>query len=91
MYHGYTELFINGSWIKATPAFNISLCQKFNLRTVEFDGFHDGMLPETTLDGQKYIEYVKDRGVTSDFPFDQLFKTIRKYYNTSNWQNYNGF
>jgi transglutaminase-like putative cysteine protease len=85
IYHGYTELMINDIWIKATPAFNISLCEKFNLKTVEFDGIHDGMLPETTLDGQKYIEYVKDRGVTSDFPFDTLIQTIRKYYNTSNW------
>ena len=89
VYHGYTELFIDGSWLKATPAFNISLCEKFNLKTVEFDGVHDGMLPETTLDGQKYIEYIKDRGITSDFPFDTLFETIRKYYKTSNWDNSN--
>ncbi len=89
VYHGYTELFIDGSWLKATPAFNISLCEKFNLKTVEFDGVHDGMLPETNLDGQKYIEYIKDRGITSDFPFDTLFETIRKYYNTSNWDNVN--
>jgi len=89
VYHGYTELFIDGSWLKATPAFNISLCEKFNLKTVEFDGVHDGMLPETTLDGQKYIEYIKDRGITSDFPFDTLFETIKKYYITSNWDNYN--
>ncbi|MBA7519105.1 hypothetical protein ES705_11179 [subsurface metagenome] len=89
VYHGYTELYIDGSWLKATPAFNISLCKKFDLKTVEFDGIHDGMLPETTKDGQKYIEYVKDRGVTNDFPFDTLFETIRKFYNTSNWDNSN--
>lgn len=89
VYHGYTELYIDGSWLKATPAFNISLCQKFDLKTVEFDGIHDGMLPETTKDGQKYIEYVKDRGITNDFPFDTLFETIRKFYNTSNWDNSN--
>jgi transglutaminase-like putative cysteine protease len=88
VYHGYTELFINNSWIKATPAFNIELCQKFNLKTVEFDGIHDGMLPEKTLDGEKYIEYVKDRGFESDLPFDKLLQTIRKYYNSFDWQNY---
>ncbi|MFX1444513.1 MAG: transglutaminase family protein [Promethearchaeota archaeon] len=88
VYHGYTELFVDGSWLKATPAFNLSLCEKFNLKTVEFDGVHDGMLPEKTLDGQKYIEYKKDRGITSDFPFDLLMKTIRKYYKTLDWTNY---
>ncbi|MFX1339832.1 MAG: transglutaminase family protein [Promethearchaeota archaeon] len=87
VYHGYTELFVDGSWLKATPAFNLSLCEKFNLKTVEFDGVHDGMLPEKTLDGQKYIEYKKDRGITSDFPFDLLMKTIRKYYKTLDWTN----
>lgn len=28
---GYTEIWINGAWRKATPAFNLSLCQKFGL------------------------------------------------------------
>ena len=88
VYHGYTELLLNGSWIKATPAFNKELCIKFNLKTVEFDGIHDGMLPETTADGLIYIEYIKDRGFTSDFPFDELFKIIRNYYGTFDWQNF---
>ena len=88
VYHGYAELYIDVSWLKATPAFNISLCEKFNLKTVEFDGIHDGMLPEINLDGRKYIEYVKDRGITSDFPFDLLMKTIREYYKTLDWANY---
>jgi len=26
-YHGYTEFYINSAWIKATPAFNIELCE----------------------------------------------------------------
>ncbi|TFG15860.1 MAG: transglutaminase domain-containing protein [Promethearchaeota archaeon] len=90
VYHGYTELLLNGSWIKATPAFNKELCLKFNLKTVEFDGIHDGMLPDTTTDGQIYIEYIKDRGITSDFPFDELFKIIRDFYGTFDWQNYKG-
>ena len=26
VYHGYTELFLEGKWVKATPAFNLALC-----------------------------------------------------------------
>ena len=28
--HGYTELYLNDRWVKATPAFNLALCQLFN-------------------------------------------------------------
>src|SRR6266849_4854904 len=28
VYHGYTELLLDGKWVKATPAFNLSLCTK---------------------------------------------------------------
>ncbi|MHA1491459.1 MAG: transglutaminase-like domain-containing protein [Promethearchaeota archaeon] len=80
MYHGYTELFLNNTWVKATPAFNISLCQKFGLRAVEFDGIKDGILSGKTLNDQKYIEYIRDRGIFADFPFDKLFKELSEFY-----------
>lgn len=88
VFHGYTELFLNGNWFKATPAFNITMCQKLGLKTVEFNGINidKGMLPEKTPDSHKYIEYVKDRGVYSDFPFKEIFKTIIKYYNMASWE-----
>ena len=28
--HGYIELFLNGQWVKATPAFNRQLCELMN-------------------------------------------------------------
>lgn len=80
VFHGYTELYLGNVWIKATPAFNIEMCKKLGLRTVEFDGKLDAILPQTTLHGEKYIEYVKDRGVYNDFPFDLIFNTLKEYY-----------
>jgi transglutaminase-like putative cysteine protease len=41
VYHGYTELFLEGRWVKATPAFNLGLCQRFGVLPLEFDGRHD--------------------------------------------------
>jgi len=38
VYHGYTELFLNNKWVKATPAFNLTLCNNFNVKPLEFDG-----------------------------------------------------
>ena len=80
IYHGFTDLRLNGNWIKATPAFNKELCEKFGYKTVEFDGTHDAILPEKTLNGELYVEYLKDRGSTHDLPFKEIFKTFFEEY-----------
>jgi len=72
VYHGYAELYIEGKWVKATPAFDLKLCQKNRLIPVEFDGRHDAMLPSHNLDGKIYIQYVEDRGYYDDLPFDTI-------------------
>jgi transglutaminase-like putative cysteine protease len=28
VWHGYTDLWLDGAWVKATPAFNIELCER---------------------------------------------------------------
>ena len=80
IFHGYTEILLNEKWIKLTPAFNIELCKKFNQKTVEFDGINDAILPKTTLNGEKHIEYVRDRGIFIDFPYNEIFNTLHEYY-----------
>ena len=79
-YHGYNEFFLNNKWIKATCAFNKELCEKFNHKIVEFDGETDAILPEFTLDGKKHIEYVKDRGYTTEFPLKEILKVFTQVY-----------
>ena len=37
-YHGYSELWIDGDWRKASSAFNKELCEKFGTKVLEFDG-----------------------------------------------------
>jgi transglutaminase-like putative cysteine protease len=71
-YHGYTDLYIEGSWVKAAPTFDIISCMNAGLRLVEFDGQHDALLPSTALDGRPHIEYVEDRGFFEDVPFDAI-------------------
>lgn len=74
-YHGYTDLYLDGSWVKATPTFDLVCCKNAGLRPVEFDGQHDALLPPVTPDGRRHIEYVEDRGVFEDVPFDEIMKT----------------
>lgn len=79
-FHGYTELFLNGKWVKATPAFNGSLCERFNVAPLEFDGEHDAMLQQANREGEHYMEYVHDHGLFADLPYDLLIATWNKYY-----------
>lgn len=78
-YHGYTDLYLEGSWIKAAPTFDIVSCENGGLRPVDFDGRHDALLPSTTLDGKPHIEYVEDRGVFEDVPLDAILKASLRH------------
>ncbi|WP_416897480.1 MAG: transglutaminase-like domain-containing protein [Minwuia sp.] len=79
-YHGFTELKIDGKWVKATPAFNIELCEKFGVLPLEFDGETDSVFHPFTADGAKHMEYVKDRGSRDDMPFEEISDCFRTQY-----------
>ena len=79
-FHGYTSLFLEGRWVKATPAFNIELCEKFALRPLEFNGREDSLYHEFDVAGNRHMEYLNDRGEYLDLPFDDLMATMRRYY-----------
>ena len=79
-FHGYTSLFLQGRWVKATPAFNIELCEKFGLRPLEFNGREDSLYHEFDVAGNRHMEYLNDRGEYLDLPFDDLMKTMREHY-----------
>ncbi|SMD05260.1 Transglutaminase-like superfamily protein [Desulfocicer vacuolatum DSM 3385] len=80
IYHGYVELYLAGQWVKATPAFNGSLCSHFNVKPLEFDGIHDSIFHEFDTLGQRHMEYVNDRGIHADLPFDKIHAAFKKYY-----------
>jgi transglutaminase-like putative cysteine protease len=80
VYHGYTEMFLNDKWVKATPAFNLSLCTRFNVTPLEFDGSEDSIFHEYNALGQKHMEYVRDHGHFADLPFAEIFAVYRKTY-----------
>ncbi len=79
-WHGYTLIFLAGKWVKATPAFNIELCNKFNFRGLDFDGTSDSIYHPFDLSGNRHIEYLNDRGGFDDVPIDEIIATFRKEY-----------
>ncbi len=81
-FHGYTELWIDGRWLKATPAFNRSLCEKAGIRPLEFDGNADSLFHEFDVSGRRHMEYLRDRGVYADLPREEMLSTLSEHYKT---------
>jgi len=75
IFHGYSELWVDGRWVKATPAFNLGLCEKFGVLPLEFNGRTDALFHPFNADGNLHMEYVRDRGVYPDIPYDLIHTT----------------
>ena len=79
-WHGYTAVYLKQKWVKATPAFNVELCDKFRLQPLEFDGVEDSIYHPFDLDGHKHMEYLKFYGEFEDLPFDQMIADFARVY-----------
>jgi hypothetical protein len=79
-YHGFTEFYLNGKWVKATPAFDSSVFPRHNIAPVEFDGIKDATYPSHDLSGNPYVEYIRYHGSFVDVPLNDLLDGWRKHY-----------
>ena len=79
-WHGYTDLWLDGAWRKATPAFNIELCEKFGLLPLEFDGIGDSIYHPFDRAGNRHMEYVRQRGTFNDLPLAEIVATFSEIY-----------
>ena len=80
VYHGYTELELDGKWVKATPAFNLSLCKRFRVKPLEFDGRTDSIFHPYDEDDRRHMEYVHWRGEYADVPAEDIKRVFRETY-----------
>jgi transglutaminase-like putative cysteine protease len=72
IWHGYAEVWLEGGWVKCTPAFNLSLCEKFGIHPLEFDGVNDSIYHPYDKAGNLHMEYVNERGSFEDMPLEQI-------------------
>ena len=80
VYHGFVEFYLEGKWVKATPAFNRDLCRRHNVPALEFNGREDSLFQAYNLDRHKFMEYVKFYGVYEDIPVEEIVAAWRKAY-----------
>lgn len=80
VFHGYVEVYLEKNWVKATPAFNQSLCQKLGVLPLEFNGKEDSIFQEFSANGQAFMEYVDEYGHFSDLPYEKMFEEWNLHY-----------
>ena len=79
-WHGYTAIYLDGVWVKATPAFNVELCERFRIKPLDFDGRNDSIYHPFDLEGNRHMEYLRYRGEFTDVPLDEMAETFRREY-----------
>lgn len=80
VWHGFADLYLGGSWIKATPAFDQALCERFGVAPLDFDGRRDAVFQEADAHGNQFMEYLADHGRYADLPLDTLRKALEEAY-----------
>ena len=79
-WHGFTEVYVDGAWRKATPTFNATLCEKVGVKPLDFDGHGDALLHPFDGAGRVYMQYVNDRGSYHDVPAKFLMREMARDY-----------
>ncbi len=80
VFHGVTEFFLNGKWVKATPAFNAELCKIHNVPPLEFNGKEDAIFQAFNLENKQFMEYLRFRGSYEDVPLNEILKAFEEEY-----------
>ena len=80
VYHGFVEVFLEKKWVKATPAFNLSLCEKFGTLPLEFDGQRDSVFHPYDAAGNKHMEYITGHGSFADTPLADIKASFEMHY-----------
>lgn len=80
IWHGYTDIWIDGAWRKATPAFNRELCERFGLLPLAFNGHDDSIYHPFDRAGNRHMEYVNQRGSFDDMPLDRIVADFERVY-----------
>lgn len=77
-YHAYADLWLEGKFVKATPAFNLSMCERFGVLPLEFDGHSDSIFHAHDSQDRRHMEYLTDHGTYADVPVETIIEVFRR-------------
>lgn len=79
VFHGYVSLFIEGKWVKCTPAFDKMICRINKVEPLDWDGETDSMFQAFQGD-QQFMEYVHFYGDFEDVPVELMNAEMKLHY-----------
>lgn len=79
VFHGYVSVFLNGKWVKCTPAFDQRICKLSKVPPLDWDGSTDSLF-QAYVNDQQFMEYVHFYGEFSEIPFELMHHEMKKYY-----------
>ena len=79
VFHGYVDVYLEGKWTKATPAFDIKTCALCDVDPLEWDATSDSLFQAFSNKG-KFMEYHYDYGVFDDVPVALMNNEMKSYY-----------
>jgi len=80
VYHGFTEFYLEGKWVKATPAFNSELCRKHKVIPLEFNGREDSIFHAYNEEKRQFMEYTASHGTYADVPVERIVEAWEEAY-----------
>ncbi|MBW1753425.1 MAG: transglutaminase domain-containing protein [Deltaproteobacteria bacterium] len=80
VYHGFTEFYLEGQWVKSTPTFNAELCKKHQVIPLEFNGRQDSIFHSYNTEKEQFMEYLEFHGTYTDIPVDDILTAWKKAY-----------
>ncbi len=79
-YHAFNEFYLEGKWIKATPAFNKQLCVLCGVLPLEFNGIEDSIFQAYDVKENKFMEYLCFHDTYHDIPVDDILAAWKGEY-----------
>lgn len=79
-YHGYAEIHLGGGWLKASPTFNATLCDRLGVAVLPFDAESDALLQPYDQQGRSFMSYIVDHGSFFDVPAKFLMREMWRLY-----------
>ena len=79
-WHGFTEVFLDGRWVKASPTFNSTLCSRFGVAPLDFTGGADALLQAYDAEGRTFMKYEVLHGSFHDVPAKFLMAEMARLY-----------
>ena len=79
-WHGFGEVKLGERWVKASPTFNATLCGRYGVAPLDFDGTTDALLQAYDGAGRTFMKYEVMHGAFHDVPAKFLMGEMARRY-----------